>query len=268
VRDHGRFPVAAQAGFTGLDAPRTAPEACPPPHHAHPRSPRGEPRGPGEHAPRLRARPPAGRRRGGAGHAALRHRGGGGLPRRDAGAAHRPFRRGARHALVRAPHAGGACRGWLGPIPLLSQVLDRLPRTAWINVELKAERWGDTGVAEAAGTLLEAGGHSDHVVVSSFHPLCLPRLALRFPGLRRALLLDPHPPMARPTGLCLPLLARDAVHPEAGHFDRVDVDRWHRGGREVAAWTIDDPAVARRFREWGVDSCITNRPGLLRSALA
>src|SRR5262249_25755882 len=118
--------------------------------------------------------------------------------------------------------------------------------TAWINVELKAERWGDTGVAEAAGTLLEAGGHSDHVVVSSFHPLCLLRLALRFPGLRRALLLDPDRPMALQTGLFLPLLARDAVHPEAGHFDRVDVDRWHRGGREVAAWTIDDPAVARR----------------------
>ena len=158
--------------------------------------------------------------------------------------------------------------GGSAPIPLLSQVLDRLPRTAWINVELKAERWSDTGVAEAAGALLEAGGHSEHVVVSSFHPLCLLRLALRFPGLRRGLLLDPDRPMALQTGLFLPLVARDAVHPEAGHFDRVDLDRWHRSGREVAAWTVDDPAVARRFREWGVDSCITNRPGLLRSALA
>ena len=158
--------------------------------------------------------------------------------------------------------------GGSAPIPLLASVLDRLPRTAWINVELKAERWSDTGVAEAAAALLEAGGHAEHVVVSSFHPLCLLRLAMRFPGLRRGLLLDPDRPMAPQTGLFLPLLARDAVHPPAGHFDRIDVERWHRTGREVAAWTVDDPAVARQLCEWGVDSCITNRPGPLRAALA
>src|SRR5262249_46268659 len=89
-----------------------------------------------------------------------------------------------------------------------------------------------------------------------------------YPGLRRGLLLDPDQPMAIQTGLFLPLLARDAVHPPVGRFDRVDVDRWHRSGREVAAWTVDDPVVADQLREWGVDSCITNRPGDLRAALA
>jgi len=158
--------------------------------------------------------------------------------------------------------------GGRAPIPLLSEVLDRLPRTAWINVELKAERWSETGVAEVAGALLDGGGHAEHVVVSSFHPLCLLRLAVRYPGLRRGLLLDPDEPMAIQTGLFLPLLARDAVHPPVGRFDRVDVERWHRSGREVAAWTVDDPAVADQLREWGVDSCITNRPGPLRTAIA
>lgn len=153
-------------------------------------------------------------------------------------------------------------------IPLLLEVLRQLPRTAWINVELKAERWSDSGVAEAAGALLEEGGHAEHVVVSSFLPLCLLRLAVRYPGLRRGLLLDPDRPMALQTGLYLPLLGRDAVHPAVERVDRVDVERWHRSGREVAVWTVDDPEQARRLREWGVDSCITNEPGALRAALA
>jgi len=63
------------------------------------------------------------------------------------------------------------------------------------------------------------------------------------------------------------LLGRDAVHPEAGHLDEGDVRRWHAAGREVAVWTVDDAETARRLRAWGVDSCITNRPGLLRAAL-
>ena len=166
-------------------------------------------------------------------------------------------------STLRVSGAGGPA----APIPLLSEVLERLPRRAWINVELKAERWSDTAVAEVAGALLEAGGHSEHVVVSSFQPICLLRLAMRFPGLRRGLLLDPDHSLALQTGLYLPLVGRDAVHPAAGHFDRIDVDRWHRSGREVAAWTVDDPGQARLLREWGVDSCITNRPGMVRAAL-
>jgi glycerophosphoryl diester phosphodiesterase len=154
-----------------------------------------------------------------------------------------------------------------GRIPLLSEVLEALPRTAFINVELKAEDWTGSAVAEAAGALLEAGRHADHVVVSSFDPRCLLRLALSHPRLKRGLLLDPDRSQLLQRSVSLPLLGRDAVHPPASHFTESDVARWHAGGREVAVWTVDDPELARRFREWGVDSCITNRPGALREAL-
>ena len=42
-------------------------------------------------------------------------------------------------------------------IPLLLEVLEALPRTAFVNVELKSEDWNGTRVADAAGSLLEAG---------------------------------------------------------------------------------------------------------------
>jgi glycerophosphoryl diester phosphodiesterase len=152
-------------------------------------------------------------------------------------------------------------------IPLLSDVLAALPRTAFINVELKSEDWNGTRVADAAGALLEAGRHEAHVVVSSFDPRCLLRLALGHPRLKRGLLLDPDRSQLVQRHLTLPLLGRDAVHPEGAHVDESDVRRWHGSGREVAVWTVDDPQVARRLRGWGVDSCITNRPGALRAEL-
>ena len=165
---------------------------------------------------------------------------------------------------VRAGPAGGPP----GRIPLLGEVLAALPRSAFVNVELKSEDWNGTRVAEAAGALLEAGRHGDHVVLSSFDPRCLLRLALAHPRLPRGLLLDPDKPQLLQRYVALPLLGRDAVHPEAGHLVEEDVRRWHASGRQVAVWTVDDPEVARRLRAWGVDTCITNRPGALRAALA
>jgi glycerophosphoryl diester phosphodiesterase len=152
-------------------------------------------------------------------------------------------------------------------VPLLSEVLEALPRTAFVNVELKSEDWNGTRVADAAGALLEAGRHDTHVVVSSFDPRCLLRLALAYPRLKRGLLLDPDRSQLVQRHVTLPLLGRDAVHPEASHLEEGDVRSWHASGREVAVWTVDDPRVARRLRGWGVDSCITNRPGTLRTEL-
>ena len=154
-----------------------------------------------------------------------------------------------------------------GHIPLLATVLEALPRTAFINVELKSEDWPGTRVADAAGALLEAGRHHEQVIVSSFDLRCLLRLALAHPRLRRGLLLDPERSQLLQRHLALPLVGRDAVHPEVGHLTETDVRRWHAGGREVAVWTVDDAEIARRLRAWGVDTCITNRPGALRAAL-
>ena len=165
--------------------------------------------------------------------------------------------------VVRPGTSGGAS----ARIPLLSDVLEALPRTAFVNVELKSEDWNGTRVADAAASLLEAGRHDAHVVVSSFDPRGLLRLALGHPRLKRGLLLDPDRSQWVQRHLTLPLLGRDAVHPEASHLEERDVRRWHASGREVAVWTVDDPQAARRLRGWGVDSCITNRPGALRAAL-
>jgi glycerophosphoryl diester phosphodiesterase len=41
----------------------------------------------------------------------------------------------------------------------------------------------------------------------------------------------------------------------------------HQGGKEVHVWTVDSVRSASHYREMGIDSIMTNRPGFLRSRL-
>jgi glycerophosphoryl diester phosphodiesterase len=155
-----------------------------------------------------------------------------------------------------------------GSIPLLDEVLDALPGRAWVNVELKCDDLDDRGLAGAVAGLLVARGLHDRVLVSSFNPVCLVRLAQAAPELRRGLLLDPQRAWVPQAWLWLPVAASASVHP---HFSQVTperVTRWHAAGLEIAAWTVDDLDEARRLRALGVEWLITNRPGALREELS
>jgi len=52
----------------------------------------------------------------------------------------------------------------------------------------------------------------------------------------------------------------------ASHIDQAFVDRLRESGFEFHVWTVDDPAVANRFIELGVDSITTNVPAMIRDA--
>jgi glycerophosphoryl diester phosphodiesterase len=153
-------------------------------------------------------------------------------------------------------------------IPLLDEVLERVPRGDFLlNVELKCERMEDDGLTLKAAERVRAHGLERQVVFSSFNPLCLVRLAHAHPGLRRAFLLDPDRGLWLQEHLWASLGANFALHPHAAQVTAERVRRWHARGWEVAAWTVDAPEEAARLRDAGVDSCITNCPGMLREAL-
>lgn len=50
-------------------------------------------------------------------------------------------------------------------------------------------------------------------------------------------------------------------------IDPAFVERVHAAGLKLGVWTVDDPALARRLADAGVDAITTNRPGWLRSRL-
>jgi glycerophosphoryl diester phosphodiesterase len=153
-------------------------------------------------------------------------------------------------------------------IPLLEEVLDALPRHFEINLELKCEKPDDRGLARKVGLLVQERDLLDRVIVSSFNPLCLERLAIHHPEVKRGYLIDPDKSFFLHGRLLAPLVGTHSIHPAAQDCTEERVEEWHRLGLKVATWTVDDPRTARRLEAMGVDLLITNRPGALRKALS
>ncbi|NMO14746.1 glycerophosphodiester phosphodiesterase [Pyxidicoccus fallax] len=152
-------------------------------------------------------------------------------------------------------------------IPRLEEVLEALPAHFLINIELKCDRFDDGGLAEKVADLVRRRGLSERVVVSSFNPLCLFRLAAAAPELRRGFLIDPDKPWGVQAYGVSPLVSSHSVHPfhEACTPERVTA--WRAAGLRVAAWTVDDPGRAQALEAMGISYLITNRPGAVRQAL-
>ena len=152
-------------------------------------------------------------------------------------------------------------------IPLLSEVFEMVPAGFLVNVELKCERLDDQGLSEKVGAFITERGLGEQVLVSSFNPLCLVRLARAFPSLRRGVLIDPDKSYLAQAWGWLPIAGKTSVHPHFSQCTAGRVRAWHEAGLEVAVWTVDDAGEARRLKAMGVEYVITNRPGALRREL-
>ena len=152
-------------------------------------------------------------------------------------------------------------------IPLLEEVLEALPRSLLVNIELKCDAPDDRGLSVTVGRLLERRGDEGRVIVSSFNRRCLQRLAAAHPSVPRGLLIDPDRSWFLQAWIWQPLVARDAVHPHHSQVTGARVDFWHSRGLKVAVWTVDEVERARELEALGVDLLITNRPALVKAGL-
>jgi glycerophosphoryl diester phosphodiesterase len=163
---------------------------------------------------------------------------------------------------------GGRTFPWRGrgvSVPTLEELLDALPETPLI-IEVKA-----AAAARATGLLLERTGAAARCLIGSFLASALTqfrdsgiaRTASRDDVVRlylRALL--PGAPRSLPfQALCIPPFFNGIPLPVL-RFARMA----HAAGIPTHVWTVDDPALARRFWDGGVNSIISNDPALILAA--
>lgn len=152
-------------------------------------------------------------------------------------------------------------------IPLLEEVLQALPAHLLVNIELKCGRADDGGLSHAVAGLVTRLGLRERVVVSSFNPLCLVRLAAEAPDVRRGYLIHPNKPWFPQAYVVSPLVSSHSVHPHHRACTPERVADWRAAGLSVAAWTVDEAERARALQAMGVSYLITNRPRAMREAL-
>ena len=103
-------------------------------------------------------------------------------------------------------------------------------------------------------------GNRDLVMTMSFSWRAVRRSAQALPNLKHVALYEDRYRWMREVTIpqCATVIGPDVEFVLA---DSTLVERSHSQGREVYVWTVDDPAIAQRCRELGVDMLATNRPG-------
>lgn len=149
-------------------------------------------------------------------------------------------------------------------VPTLDEVFQAFGPSLLYIVELKSFGLRDNGLGVAVAERIAAYHLQNQVVVASFNPLALRRARRTLPQTTMVAVNWKH----GPRWLRHFLTAADADHPHHTRVDEAYV-RWARGrDYRVHVWTVDDPTEARRLAQLGVHAIVTNRPQLIRQALA
>jgi glycerophosphoryl diester phosphodiesterase len=153
-------------------------------------------------------------------------------------------------------------------IPTLAEVFEAIGRRLYINIELTNYSSLTDALPETSARLVQVHGLEDAVMFSSFNPLALVRVRRYLPSAQLGLLTIP----GRAGGLFRSPLGRliphQALHPEKDDISRELIERVHRSGRQINAWTVNDPDTIRKLASWHIDGIITDDPALAKKTLA
>jgi len=162
-------------------------------------------------------------------------------------------------------------KGFSERIPTLDEVLEIIPAGKRLFIEIKC----GPEVLPELGRVLERGGKKpEQTVIIGFGYETVRQAKAKFPKLRVLWLVSKNARTRRypaVEGLIQKAKAAnlDGLDLESGFpINKEFVDKVHASGLKLCTWTVDDPALARREADAGVDAITTNRPGWLREELA
>ena len=151
-------------------------------------------------------------------------------------------------------------------IPTLAEALDACVGSL-VNVEIKNSPrdpdWDpDDHAAELLVDLLDARGHDDDVLVSSFNLATVDRVHALSPEVPTALLIVGMDP--RPALTTVETHGHTALHPDlrsvAGPTAGAVVASAHARGIQVNVWTVNNEDEMHRLAASGVDAIVTDVP--------
>lgn len=151
-------------------------------------------------------------------------------------------------------------------VPTLKEVLDLIDGRLVINVEVKNAPDAYPGIEDDLIELLDAYGHSDKIIVSSFDHALLKRFVARTSGAYKTGLLI--------NGLVLDLpsyaaeVGTEAWHPQFVNLRKDQVKLAQRAGIEVNVWTLNEISEWTSAVEMGVDGIVTDDPQGLEEFLS
>jgi len=153
-------------------------------------------------------------------------------------------------------------------IPMLKEVLQLLGGKMVVNIELKTKSIRDDGLEAKVVAIVQKMQLRASVILSSFNPFSVWRVAKLDRSLKTALLFADDQPIHLRRAWGSYFIEFDGIHPRYPLVDDKLMKRARDHGWYVCAWTVDAQVMARSLAEKGVDIIITNHPARTREALA
>lgn len=153
-------------------------------------------------------------------------------------------------------------------VPLLADVLVwARERNCFVNVEIKADvRDRKRLLSSVLELLARERDAEERLLISSFHPWFVKMLSGRLAPLPVCWLVHEGQQLLRFAPGWRALGAR-GVNPEHTLLSYAAVRRLKRAGALVNTWTVNDPVLAAAYARFGVDSIISDCPGLVLGAV-
>lgn len=148
-------------------------------------------------------------------------------------------------------------------IPTLQEVVDLLPNSMLINIEIKTLSLRPTKEVKAIVELIKKNNLFQRVLVSSFNPLVLYHLKKLAPSISRGLLFEFRLPIHFGK-INSSLLKLQALHPSAHLTNEKLMQIARKHNYQVNTWTVNEPNEMHRLIDLGVDSIITDYPDRLK----
>ncbi len=152
-------------------------------------------------------------------------------------------------------------------IPTLQEVIDTLPRTALINIEIKGESPFTDGIEQAVVNTIAENNLFNRVMVSSFNPVSLIRVKMADKQIPVGLIYAPDLPIFLRDAWFIPILRPEALHPRHDMVDEAYMNWAKNKGYRVNVWTVNEAAEMKRLLDLKVDGIITDRPDLMLQIL-
>jgi glycerophosphoryl diester phosphodiesterase len=140
-------------------------------------------------------------------------------------------------------------------IPTFKEALDLIRDKTIINVEIKREFSRSNGFEEKVVKILKDFKLSDNIIISSFNPLVLKKIAAISPYLHLGFIYRNRPQKLMTFGTSL-----KSLHINFKTLSKKYLKVMQGKGYKIFPWTVDQINDMRHLLQMGVDGIITNRP--------
>ena len=140
-------------------------------------------------------------------------------------------------------------------IPTFEEVLELIQDKVIINIEIKREFTRSNGFEEKVVKILKKFKLHDNIIISSYNPLVLKKIALISPHLHLGFIYRNRSQKLIAIGTLL-----KSLHINFRTLSKRYLKTMQEKGYKIFPWTVDQINDMKRLVEMGVDGIITNRP--------